>query len=300
MCYVQFLAALSDELTAVTMSNHSEAKIPLLESSKASYTAALMSLRKSGEASLYDDIDDLSVGHMSLDSDSASLQYTPTPAPRRPLTAPPSPPSPSRPQPVRSLMKPVVPPTALPRFQISQPELPPQQPQPPSTQPWLAPSISFTSVSQFDSPVHRPSPLRVRKLEAMTGSPLREAAALQTPPSSPQSDPGFRTPTPQTVAFSEATTTWLRDRAEKRYGSHRIELLDMIQGHIDAVDLLIAATMQAQMVRQTVSIGLDDGEESPVVDRQARIRELRARGWQRERFRPERYQELARKALSEL
>lgn len=282
------------------MSNHSEAKLPVLESSKASYTAALESLRKPGEPSLCDEIGALSVVRMSLDSDTSLLQYTPTPAPKRPLTAPPSPPSPSRPQPVRSLMKPVVPPTALPRFQISQPELPPQQLQPPSTQPWLAPSISFTSVSQFDSPIHRPSPLRVQKLEAMTGSPLREAAALQTPPSSPKSDPGFRTPTPKTVAFSEGTTTWLRGRAGERYDSHRIELLDMIQGHIDAADMLIEATKRAQMVRQTVSIGLDDGEESPVVDRQARIKELRARGWQRERFRPERYQELARKALSEL
>lgn len=74
----------------------------------------------------------------------------------------------------------------------------------------------------------------------------------------------------------------------------------MLQGHIDAVDRLIEATKQAQMVRQAVSIGYDDGQDSPAVDRQTRIKELRARGWQRERFRPERYQELARRALSEL
>jgi len=74
----------------------------------------------------------------------------------------------------------------------------------------------------------------------------------------------------------------------------------MIKGHIDAVDRLIEVTKQAQMVRQTVSIGFDDSEKSPVVERQARIKELRARGWLRERFRPERYQELAWRALSEL
>ncbi|MCJ1243063.1 hypothetical protein MMC30_000259 [Trapelia coarctata] len=299
MCYVQFLAALSDELAATSMRNFQTAKLPLLESAKASYNAALISLRKPGEILLHDEVDALLFDGMSIDSDIHSLQYTPTPAPKRPLTAPPSPPSPSRPQPVRSLMKPVLPPL-LPKFPRSRSELPQQQSQAPPNQPWLAPSISWTSVSQFDSPIHRPSPLRVRKLEPMTSSPAREAAALQTPPSSPISDPGLRTPTPKTVAFSEATTTWLQDRAQQRYDVHRMELMDMVQGHIDAVDQLIEATKQAQMVRQTVSIGFDDGEKSPVVERQARIKDLRARGWLRERFRPERYQELARKALSEL
>ena len=76
----------------------------------------------------------------------------------------------------------------------------------------------------------------------------------------------------------------------------------MLLKHIEVIDALIRSTEEAQANhcagKRSVNEYTDD--ETKTLDRKARIQALKASGWKRDRYRPERYQELCAKALSEL
>ena len=76
----------------------------------------------------------------------------------------------------------------------------------------------------------------------------------------------------------------------------------MLAKHIRIIDSLIKTTQEAQAVRQIIKkmASYGDDEEARARDLKARIARLKAAGWRRERFAPERYQDLCEEALAEL
>lgn len=76
----------------------------------------------------------------------------------------------------------------------------------------------------------------------------------------------------------------------------------MLAKHIRTIDSLVQATQEAQSVRHTIKrmTSYGDDEEARARDLKARIARLKAIGWRRERFAPERYQDLCEEALAEL
>ena len=242
------------------MHNLAATKLPLLRSSKGSYAAALTSLRKSSN---FDDEQCQSDGRLSFDSDVTTVPYTPTPAARIIPTASPSP------------LHPLSPPGRLMQSQ------------------------SWTTDINSDSPTPKPSPLRIRKLTSKPRMLSTEFDAPYTPPSSPPLCNSVHMHTPATTS-SDSTTTWLHVRTLQRYNGHLRDFDEMLLKHIEAIDTLIESTEEANRCawKRSVSDNADDEVKAP--DRKARIKELVANGWNRERFRPERYQELCAKALAEL
>ncbi|KAI4229960.1 MAG: hypothetical protein L6R36_000469 [Xanthoria steineri] len=124
----------------------------------------------------------------------------------------------------------------------------------------------------------------------------------QTPPPSKARNsivlsPGSRL----SVTFSASSFTWLHQRSTERYNSHVAEFSSMLQWHIASVENAIASVRDIQSNRQVkrlASFGVNP--EALAVDLRVRIARLKANGWERKRFAPERYQELCAKALAEL
>lgn len=76
----------------------------------------------------------------------------------------------------------------------------------------------------------------------------------------------------------------------------------MLENHTITINSLIESTQEIQAHRYSVkrlpSYGGDEAAKE--ADKRERIKRLREIGWKRERFQPEKYQELCAKALAEL
>ena len=88
----------------------------------------------------------------------------------------------------------------------------------------------------------------------------------------------------------------------QRFNTHVVDFEQMLQRHVEVVDMLIKSTMEVQADSHTVkrSDSQVNDEETRTADRRAKIEKLKANNWKRERFRPERYQDLCARALAEL
>jgi len=76
----------------------------------------------------------------------------------------------------------------------------------------------------------------------------------------------------------------------------------MLTNHISTTENMIKTTREAQTMRNFSRklMNYGDDEEDRAADLKARVARLKATGWRRERFRPDRYQELCERALEEL
>lgn len=178
-----------------------------------------------------------------------------------------------------------------------------------------------SSVSSDDSsitPANRkelePLPLRIRNAGGSTNDNYAEEVRIgrssilaptvsQTTPTKPGSR-SLSTSRPTSIIFSESTTTWLHNRIQERYGTLLFDFSDTLAKYISDIDDLIRTAQEAQAARYTVKklarYGEDEGEERKQTDLNIRIARLKADGWKRQRFAPERYQELCAVALAEL
>lgn len=115
-------------------------------------------------------------------------------------------------------------------------------------------------------------------------------------PSSPSSSVRRRS-----ITFSASSYQWSQRRSAERYNEHLADFAKMLQGHITTVEELISTVKNFQADRRVKRFAsLRDDKETRAADLGARILRLRAKGWKRERFVPEKYQELCAKALAEL
>lgn len=94
----------------------------------------------------------------------------------------------------------------------------------------------------------------------------------------------------------------MRYQSTVRYNDHLCSFAEMLANHITATENLIRKTQETQAMRyfakRLASYGED--EAAKAADVQARIVRLKANGWKRDRFTPERYQGLCERALEEL
>ncbi|KAL8937118.1 MAG: hypothetical protein Q9216_004589 [Gyalolechia sp. 2 TL-2023] len=170
-----------------------------------------------------------------------------------------------------------------------------------------------------------------KSIGALIPSPIhlhKDAGILDSPATPPRSrtmnqsyDPGNRTAeappftppsntipsTPPTsaqrlsVSFSASSYTWLQQRSCERFNTVLADFGTMLQGHIATVENLIAEAKDMRRnksVRRVASFGED--KEARTADLQQRTVRLRAKGWRRERFNPEKYESLCAMALAEL
>lgn len=103
------------------------------------------------------------------------------------------------------------------------------------------------------------------------------------------------------ITFSTSSYTWLQQRSWERYNIVLADFGHMLQGHMAAVENLIVdvkAIQANQSFWRVSSFGED--EEARTADLRQRIVRLKAKGWRRERFEPERYEKLCAMALAEL
>ncbi|KAI4250800.1 MAG: hypothetical protein LQ352_005244 [Teloschistes flavicans] len=166
----------------------------------------------------------------------------------------------------------------------------------------------------------KPSPLRIHKhlvRGSLTVTPPRSRPPeneanhgfrqSQIPPLSakPTDDTNPSTPprpaSPLSVTLLSSTTISPHGQTRLRFDRLLVEFADMLRGHKDAVERLILGVQDSQTsrhVKRLASFSAD--KEARAADLQRRIVKLRAIGWERERFRPERYQDLCETALAEL
>ena len=107
---------------------------------------------------------------------------------------------------------------------------------------------------------------------------------------------------PFSVTFPTSTSAWLEVRTRDRNNAHLTSFAGMIAKNIADIDTLIKATYEAQTARYTVKRQISDGddEDSKRAVLMTNIARMKAAGWKRERFAPEKYQELCAMALAEL
>ncbi|KAL8651864.1 MAG: hypothetical protein Q9210_003016 [Variospora velana] len=168
-----------------------------------------------------------------------------------------------------------------------------------------------------------PSPLHVNRIPAEPGSlqitPPRYKPTTSsltnnvlrnpqehppfTPPRKivPSSPPPVSTRRRRSITFSASSFQWLQHRSMERYNTHLADFAKMLQGHVDDLEELISSARDAQAdwrMKRLASFGGD--REARAVDLRERIVRLRAKGWKRERFAAEKYQEISAMALAEL
>ena len=156
----------------------------------------------------------------------------------------------------------------------------------------------------------RLSAIQIRKPTSFTNQHTCELMRLGQFPALPDTPPftppprstSLQTITPSLITFSTSTSSWLHSRAYKRYNGHLISFSEMLAKHIRTIDSLIQTTQEAQSARHTIKrmASYGDDEEARARDLKARIARLKAAGWRRERFAPEKYQDLCEEALAEL
>ncbi|KAL8946756.1 MAG: hypothetical protein Q9183_007863, partial [Haloplaca sp. 2 TL-2023] len=158
----------------------------------------------------------------------------------------------------------------------------------------------------------KPSPLRIRipkplELNCIAVTPPKlerseNSTSIVSPPSF-----GLCTPSRHSRQSSTATAWWKSPTASPPQNSHgrynRLlgDFATMLQGHIASVDHLMSdvQTVQANRhVKRLASFSAD--KEARSADLRESIVRLRASGWKRTRFRPEKYQDLCEVALAEL
>lgn len=123
----------------------------------------------------------------------------------------------------------------------------------------------------------------------------------QTPPNRARSSIALSSGSRLSVTFSASSFTWLHQRSTQRYNDHVAQFSSMIQGHIASVENAIANVRDIQSNRQVKRLAsFGANPEARAADLRARTARLKANGWRRKRFAPERYQELCAKALAEL
>ena len=147
---------------------------------------------------------------------------------------------------------------------------------------------SYSSLESYSRSPHlipdKPSPLRIRKSEFNQPS--------YTPPFSSNASRNF----------SHPTSTWFRISYYERYVADLAAFADMLDNHIATVNALIASTQANLAMRNSGKrqAAYEDDEVMEEADLEARVKRLKATEWKRERFRPEKYQELCKRALEEL
>ncbi|KAI4282846.1 MAG: hypothetical protein L6R38_002648 [Xanthoria sp. 2 TBL-2021] len=128
-----------------------------------------------------------------------------------------------------------------------------------------------------------------------------ERSPPRTPPSKVRDSTTPSSTSRLSVTFSASSITWLHQRSTKRYNGHVAEFSSMLHGHIASVEDAISSIRDIQSNRQVKRLAsFGANPEAREADLWARIVTLKANGWKRKRFAPERYQELCAKALAEL
>lgn len=279
-------------------------KLPLLNCAKESYFVAMDFLLESSKLLQHDLKEDQSLENSPVKSDCTSPPYTPTHAPRRPLPATATMQSLTLASSAswRSLSRNWV--SSSQAALANDPAFgtPLQNQQPLQiARIWLSQSqVSFANDSTFGSPVRRPSPLRIMKSILNAEPPVVESL-LATPLLTRTPKKALRISIPSTICFSASTTTWLHDRALQRYNTHSNDFHQMLYNHVKVVDTLIKSTSAIQANRHRNKLASrDNSDEARALDKRVRIEKLKAKGWKRERFMPERYQYLCARALAEL
>ena len=151
---------------------------------------------------------------------------------------------------------------------------------------------SKPNLKAASSPPLWPSPLHIRKPLATLVNGCEQDTRRRSLGSSKR----------RNVTFTDSTAKWLRQRATERLNAHLVEFNAMLRYNIEKVIDLAKSTEEAQANRYNGRrlAALEDDEHVKFLDRQDRIRKLKARSWERERFNPKRYQTLCEKALAEL
>ena len=171
------------------------------------------------------------------------------------------------------------------------------------------PSSTESNVFSTGRRTLKSTPLPIRKAVSFSQMQTIEVSNYEHNCGGPNMYPSKRHPyepastaRPSAVTFSPSTSTWLDDRSYDRYNAYLASFAEMLANHISNVDTLIMGTYEAQTARYTIkgSASYGDDEETKAADLRARIARMKAGGWKRERFAPERYQELCAQALAEL
>lgn len=145
----------------------------------------------------------------------------------------------------------------------------------------------------------------------------KRTPSISTLPKSPVSEKPSPAPSPSMGPLGACHTPHLKPKtslyssiprvqslAHERYIKQLQDFAQTLTKHVCSVDEAIAATQEAQangrrrLIKERKSRSNEDEEE--VMDLQTRIARLKAKGWIRERFMPERYQKLCERVLSEL
>ena len=264
--YLHFYAAISHEAIARTMHDLSETKIMSLVEAKESYLAAATSLPIANES--------------SFDWDDGEMFETPS-----------SPDTPWFQSPIKSRIAKYqsVSPSLATKFQF--------RPARASRDSMELPSLHIHKNLQINSfPI---TPPRSRPSKSHRGD--FDQSPPRTPPNKIRKSTTPSSVSRLSVTFSASSFTWLHQRSTKRYNSHVEEFSSMLHGHIASVEHAISNTRYAQSnrhIKRLASFGANP--EARAADLRARIVRLKADGWKRKRFAPERYQELCAKASSEL
>ena len=166
---------------------------------------------------------------------------------------------------------------------------------------------SSSSVFPEDEINLKPPPLYIRKTSDSSSEygMVNEDVSLiaQTLPDSPSPQVHTAVSTrPMPEGPARSTLDWQYIDSLERYNNHLSSFATMLNNHIHVTEHLIRTTKEAQSMRyfskRLASYGED--ETAKAVDLKARIERLKAKGWERERFAPERYQRLCERALDEL
>lgn len=267
--YLHFYSAVSDEAIARLTHNLSPSKIDLLEQAKVSYEAAASSLPQADVGRGYHDQSDADTrSTCSTLSDEGSDSWS----------------------------------GCAPKSSASS-----QSPDPDTSLPSSANSATCAQAGMKLSP----SPLRIRKIHSfrdeLTDSGDDEQSVSpcirsHTPTQQRYPSTARLDSRPTSITFSDSVDSWLQARAYERYSNCLAAFAEMIANHISTVDILIQKTRGVQSARyftkRLASYG--DDEETKAANLRFRIARLKASGWKMERFAPDRYQELCKRALAEL
>lgn len=194
----------------------------------------------------------------------------------------------------------------------------------------------MSSIEPFEQPISsigtlKPLPLIICKAAQSGNTSFKEKRAffeakLVTSKSMPSSElspksPASETPSPATsprmvsvshcdnapsipMTSPKLNITGPHSRAQERYNEQLQDFAQILTKHIYHVDRAIATTREAQASGRRRLIKerkyASNEEDENAMDLRARIIKLKARGWIRERFMPERYQKICERALAEL
>ncbi|KAI4163824.1 MAG: hypothetical protein LQ342_002597 [Letrouitia transgressa] len=167
-------------------------------------------------------------------------------------------------------------------------------------------SVASSTSLTFTKPnAPQPSPLHIHDVQRLAAADLTTGPAQQQSSHDTTAPPNWQTTPLDSSAdlspsgFPTPSDSWPYDRPSERYQQHLADFADMLAAHIAAISSLIESVSHIQATRDTVkrlaSCGGD--QEARAADLAVRIVRLKAQGWRRERFAPERYQELCERAL---